>query len=59
LGINEKAIESMFQKFVNKMDGIHGLINESFLEEDFKTQYHDLIMLRSKVLETKKAVSVS
>jgi serine/threonine-protein kinase HipA len=59
LGINEKAIESMFQKFVNKMDGIHGLINESFLDEDFKTQYHDLIMLRSKVLETKKAVSVS
>jgi serine/threonine-protein kinase HipA len=58
LGINEKAIESVFQKFVNKMDGIHGLINESFLDEDFKTQYHDLIMLRSKVLETQKAASV-
>jgi serine/threonine-protein kinase HipA len=58
LGINEKAIESVFQKFVNKMDGIHGLINESFLDEDFKTQYHDLILMRSKVLETKEAVSV-
>jgi serine/threonine-protein kinase HipA len=50
LGINEKAIESVFQKFVNKMDGIHGLINECFLNEDFKTQYHDLITLKSKLL---------
>jgi serine/threonine-protein kinase HipA len=45
--IDTKAIENMFNKFKASLDNWHKFIDISFLSEEMKTEYHDLIVKRA------------
>jgi serine/threonine-protein kinase HipA len=45
--IDTKAIENMFNKFKASLDNWHKFIDISFLSEEMKTEYHDLIVQRA------------
>lgn len=45
--IYPKAIENMFNKFKASLDNWHKFIDISFLPEEMKTEYHDLIVKRA------------
>jgi len=44
--IDAKAIENMFDKFRNAEERWHEFINISFLPDDMKSSFHDLIKAR-------------
>ena len=48
LGISEKAMESVYQKFSNKIDGIWTLVNQSFLSKSLSDDYLNLILERGQ-----------
>jgi serine/threonine-protein kinase HipA len=45
--IDTKAIENIFNKFKASLDNWHKFIDISFLSEEMKTEYHDLIVQRA------------
>ena len=51
LGISEKAMESVYQKFSNKIDGIKTLIGQSFLNHSLSDDYLNLITERGQKLD--------
>jgi serine/threonine-protein kinase HipA len=48
LQISEKAIGSIYQKFSKNLKNMAELISESFLDDDLKKQYQELIIARAK-----------
>lgn len=42
-GMNDKSIENVFKKFEKLQNQWHDLINESFLSNEFKENYHNMI----------------
>jgi hypothetical protein len=48
LQISEKAIKSIYQKFSKNIQNMVELISESFLDDNFKGQYQELIITRAK-----------
>jgi hypothetical protein len=48
LKISEKAIKSIYQKFSKNIQNMVELISESFLDDNFKGQYQELIITRAK-----------
>jgi serine/threonine-protein kinase HipA len=48
LQIGEKAIENIYQKFSKNLKSMAELISESFLNDDLKSQYQELIIERAK-----------
>lgn len=51
LGISEKARESVYQKFSNKIDSIKALISQSFLNRSILDNYLNLIIERGQKLD--------
>lgn len=51
LGISEKVMESVYQKFSNKIDGIKTLIGQSFLNHSLSDDYLNLIIERGQKLD--------
>jgi serine/threonine-protein kinase HipA len=45
--IDKKAIENMFNKFKSSLNNWHHFIDISFLPDDMKNSYHDLISIRA------------
>jgi serine/threonine-protein kinase HipA len=45
--IHKKAIENMFNKFKSSLNNWHNFIDISFLPDDMKNSYHDLIRKRA------------
>ena len=45
--IDKKAIENMFNKFNSSLDNWHKFIDISFIPDEMKTDYHDLIVKRA------------
>ena len=45
--IDNKAIENIFNKFKASLDNWHKFIDISFLPDEMKTEYHDLIVKRA------------
>lgn len=50
-GINDKSIENIFSKFEKTLVSWHSLIDNSFLNDKFKEQYHNLITQKFEQLE--------
>jgi serine/threonine-protein kinase HipA len=50
LGLNEKIIQGTFEKFSNIANEWFELINISFLSEDMKSEYGNLLSKRKKIL---------
>lgn len=50
-GMNDKSIENVFKKFEKLQNKWHNLINESFLSNEFKENYHNMIKGKYKQLE--------
>ena len=50
-GMNDKSIENIFKKFEKLQNKWHNLINESFLSDEFKENYHNMIKEKFKQLE--------
>jgi serine/threonine-protein kinase HipA len=48
LQISEKAIKSIYQKFSKNIQNMVELISDSFLDDNFKGQYQELIITRAK-----------
>jgi serine/threonine-protein kinase HipA len=46
--IDTKAIENMFNKFKASLDNWHKFIDISFVPEEMKTEYHELIVKRAR-----------
>ena len=51
LGISEKAMESVYQKFFNKIDDIKTLIEQSFLSHSLSNDYLNLVIERRQKLD--------
>ena len=49
-GMNDKSIENVFKKFEKLQNKWHTLINESFLSNEFKENYHNMIVEKYKQL---------
>lgn len=49
-GMNDKSIENVFKKFKKLQNKWHTLINESFLSNEFKENYHNMIVEKYKQL---------
>ncbi len=45
--VDKKAVENMFQRFNSSMDNWHKFIDISFLPDEMKKEYHDLIVKRA------------
>ena len=50
-GMNDKSIENVFKKFEKLQNKWHILIDESFLSNDFKESYHNMIIGKYKQLD--------
>jgi len=46
--VDKKATENLFNRFKASLDDWHKFIDVSFLPDDMKTDYHDLIVKRAK-----------
>jgi serine/threonine-protein kinase HipA len=50
-GMNDKSIDNVFRKFEKQQHNWISFINQSFLNEEFKEKYRDLIMRKFKQME--------
>ena len=50
-GINDKSIENIFLKFEKALESWHSLIGDSFLNDNFKEKYYNMINKKFKQLE--------
>ncbi len=50
LGINEVALSNVYKKFTSSLNSLYSFIDKSFLADDTKEKYKDLINKRMKVL---------
>ena len=50
LGISEKAIENSFVRMATSISDMKTIINNSFLSNDLKKRYEELLKRRAKIL---------
>lgn len=50
-GMNDKSIENIFKRFEKLQNKWHSLIHESFLSDEFKENYHNMITEKFEQLE--------
>ena len=50
LGLSESQVANIFVKMRDALPNLHGLIDRSFISDDFKTAYHDLLAARETII---------